>query len=89
METLNTKKITMEFPIDALSALRQTSDEFARELRLTAAIKWYEMGLISQEKASEIAGLCREEFILSLSRYNVSPFQYGPDEVLKEAGYEK
>jgi predicted HTH domain antitoxin len=89
METLNTKKITIEFPIDALSALRQTSDEFARELRLTAAVKWYEMGLISQEKASEIAGLCREEFIQSLGRYNVSPFQYSPDEVLKETGYAK
>jgi predicted HTH domain antitoxin len=46
------------------------------------------MGQISQEKASEIAGLCREDFLIELTRFNVSSFQYTAGEVLKEAGYE-
>jgi predicted HTH domain antitoxin len=46
------------------------------------------MGVVSQEKASEIAGMNREDFLSALSRFNVSPFQYSADEVLQEAGYE-
>ena len=29
-----------------------------RDLRLAAAVKWYEMGILSQKKAAEAAGLC-------------------------------
>ena len=46
------------------------------------------MGIVSQEKASEIAGLGREDFLMELSKFNVSPFQYSAEEVLQEAGYE-
>jgi len=38
------------------------------------------MGIIFQEKAEEIAGLSRADFISSLSRFNVSPFQYTTEE---------
>jgi len=44
--------------------------------------------MISQEKASEIAGLCREDFIMSLAKFGVSPFQYSYEEVMREAGYD-
>jgi predicted HTH domain antitoxin len=54
------------------------------KLRLAAAVKWYELGIISQEKAAEIAGLSRSEFISSLFRFNVSPFQYTADEISEE-----
>ena len=74
--------------LGVFSALRKTPDEFAGDLRIAAAVKWYEMGLVSQENAAEIAGLCREDFLMSLSRFNVSPFQYHATEVLREAGYE-
>ena len=53
-------------------------------LRVTAAVKWYEMQLISQAKAAEIAGLSRHDFLLALSRFNVSPFQTTPEELRKE-----
>jgi len=46
--------LKMELPDGAFSALRKSPDEFVREMRLTAAVKWYEMTLISQEKAAEI-----------------------------------
>lgn len=88
METQPTKKVTLEFPIDALSAMRQTSEEFSKSMRLAAAVKWYEMGLISQEKASEIAGLSREDFLFSMVNYQVTPFQYSVKEILKEANYD-
>ena len=71
------KTLTLEFPDDAFSALRSSPEEFGRELRLAAAIKWYEMERISQGKAAEIAGLSRSAFIEALSRYGASPIQVG------------
>ncbi len=85
---MNTKTIKITFPLGVFSALKKTPTEFSKDIRLTAAVKWYEMGVISQEKAAEIAGLCREDFLMSLLRYRVSPFQYTAEEVLQEAGYE-
>lgn len=85
---MQTKKICFELPVDAFSALRKTPEEFTGDLRIAAAAKWYEMGLISQEKAAQIAGLTREDFLGELSKYKVSPFQYSAAEVLNESGYE-
>jgi len=53
-------------------------------MRIAAAVKWYELSMVSQEKAAEIAGLSRAEFISALNRLHVSPLQYSPDELREE-----
>ncbi|HAI70232.1 MAG TPA: hypothetical protein DCM38_12455 [Gammaproteobacteria bacterium] len=58
--------------------------ELTQEMRVAAAAKWYELGKISQEKAAEMAGLNREEFMLTLSHLQVSPFQYTSQELEEE-----
>jgi predicted HTH domain antitoxin len=73
--------IELELPEGALSSLRTTPERFARELRLAAAAKWYEMGMLSQSKAAEVAGVSRQEFIHALARFGVSPLQSGPEEI--------
>jgi predicted HTH domain antitoxin len=73
--------ISLEIPETIFSALRKDPQEFTQELRLVAAIKWYELGQITQGQAAEIAGLNRAEFINILSRYQVSTFQYTPEEI--------
>lgn len=78
-------RMTIEMPEGALAALREDSEGFSRELRVAAAVKWYEQGRISQGRAAEIAGLSRSAFIDALGRYGVSPFQYTAEEILKEA----
>jgi predicted HTH domain antitoxin len=42
------------------------------------------MGLISQGKAAELAGLSRADFVYSLARFNFSPFQVTADELAEE-----
>lgn len=76
--------LKLEMPNGAFSALRKAPDEFAMELRLAAAVKWYELGIISQEKASQIADLSRTDFIFSLLRFKVTPFQYTADDIEEE-----
>jgi predicted HTH domain antitoxin len=76
--------VIIDLPQDVFSALRTTAQEFVQEMRLAAAVKWYEMGRISQAKAAEIAGLSRSDFLFALAQFGVSPFQYSADEVIEE-----
>lgn len=78
------KRVTIELPDDAFSALHTSPEEFARELRLAAAIKWYETERISQGKAAELAGVSRATFIDALSQYGVSAIQTSPGELEKD-----
>ena len=59
--------LSIEVPESVFSALHADPQAFAREMRIAAAIKWYELGKISQDKAAEIAGLSRAAFISRLS----------------------
>lgn len=77
-------QVTITVSDGALASLRQDPAGFGRELRLAAAIKWYELQRISQGRAAEIAGLSRAEFLEALGRYGVSPFQYDAEEIAAE-----
>jgi hypothetical protein len=57
-------------------------------MRLAAAAKWSEIGLVSQSKAAELAGVNREQFLDALSRFHVSPFQETPEELSEELNRE-
>ncbi len=74
-------KVVLEIPDSTLSALRQAPGEFASCIRLMAAAKLYEMGNLSQERAAELAGQTRQDFIAALSRLAISPFQGVDDDI--------
>ena len=67
--------IVFELSEHAFSTFRQTPDEFVREMRLASAVKWYELGLVSQSKAAVVADVSRQEFLAALDKFGVSPFQ--------------
>jgi predicted HTH domain antitoxin len=77
-------RITLDLPDEVFSALRRSPDEFSRELRLAAAMHWYQLGRISQERAASVAGLDRTDFLLALARERLDVFKVDLDELKRE-----
>jgi predicted HTH domain antitoxin len=73
--------IQVEIPDEVLISLKETSQTVARELRLAAAVKLFELGKLSSGRAAQLAGLSRVEFLLTLGRYQVSPFSLTPEQL--------
>jgi len=76
--------VHLELPEDLFSALRRSPDEFVQEMRLAAAIHWYQRGQVSQEKAAQIAGLDRTDFLAALAREGVNVFSVDPQDLKRE-----
>ena len=70
-----TRQITLDIPEKILLAEKTDEVSFARELRILAAVKLYELGRLASGRAAELAGMPRVEFLLALGRYKVFPFQ--------------
>ncbi len=75
--------LEIEVSDEVLLAMQKDPKDLAGEMRLAAAAKWYELGLLSQGKAAEVAGLSRAAFVAQLARFGVSPFQETAGEVLE------
>jgi predicted HTH domain antitoxin len=76
--------VRVDLPEDLFSALRRSPNEFVQEMRLAAAIHWYERSQVSQEKAALIAGLDRTEFLAALAREGVNAFAVDQQDLKRE-----
>ncbi|MGW8257411.1 MAG: UPF0175 family protein [Thermoguttaceae bacterium] len=76
--------MSLDLPEDVFSALRRTPEEFVHEMRLAAAMYWYERGEVSQEKAARIAGLDRTDFLDALAHHKVNVFAVDLHELKRE-----
>lgn len=77
-------QIILNFSEEILSARRKSPQGFGEEMRLAAAIFWYQQGEVSQEKAAQIAGLNRRDFIEVLARHKIDVFQVDFDDLEQE-----
>ncbi len=76
--------ITVQVPDALLQDLATSPAELDREIRLAAAIHLYSLGLVSQGKGAEIAGLSRWDFIQALGRAKVPACQVTSQELKDE-----
>lgn len=76
--------LTLEMPDEAFSTFNVEPSEFAKQMRIAAATKWFELGRISQNRAAEIAGISRSDFITALSEAKVSVLQITSEQLDKE-----
>jgi predicted HTH domain antitoxin len=78
--------LSLSIPDSALSALRRSPAELGRELKLAAAIHWYGRGLMSQERAADLAGLNRRDFLRALAREGADVFVLDDESLARELG---
>ncbi len=74
--------ITLELPEEVFSD--RCPEEFGQDLRQAAAIYWYQKAIISQEKAAQIAGLNRRDFLEALAREQVDVFTVDFNDLQRE-----
>jgi predicted HTH domain antitoxin len=78
--------IQIEIPEETLISLKQDPESFSKDLRLLAAMKFFELGKLSSGRAAQLAGLSRAEFLLLLGRYRISPFPSTMEEIASDIG---
>ena len=66
-------QLHFEIPDEILIAEQLDAEAFAREIRLLAAIKLYELGRLGSGRAAQLAGITRVEFLMQLDRCRVFP----------------
>ncbi len=90
--------VTIDLPDDVPTSLRRpgfepgpdpegfvaTTEEFAQEMRLAAAIFWFSRGRLSQGRAAQVAGLSRLDFLDVLAREKVDVFHVDMDDLREE-----
>ena len=75
--------LSIQFP-DSVRTVFGNTDDLGNSILVAAVVKWYELGRVSQGKASEILGLSRAEFLDLLATYHVSAWQYREAEIDEE-----
>jgi predicted HTH domain antitoxin len=78
--------LNITIPDSSLSVLRRSPTEFVRDMKLAAAMHWYSQGAMSQERAAELAGLNRRDFIRALARENLDVFIVDDESLARELG---
>lgn len=78
------ERIILEIPEEVLISLKETPSELSRDIRMLAAVKFYQMGKLSSGRAAQLAGVSRISFLQALSLYGASIFDLTPEELKQD-----
>lgn len=71
-------------PQEILLTLRESKDEFIKELKITAAVKYYKEKRLSIGQCAVLAEMSEERFIKYLGEYGISIFNFEDEKELLE-----
>lgn len=74
-----------DIPQESMVALKVSPDEFAADLRMAAAMKYYELGRLSSGAAARLAGVPRVVFLTHLAEYGIDTFRLTEEQLRREA----
>jgi predicted HTH domain antitoxin len=80
----NLKQSIIYYPADILVTLKEEEITFIKELKLLAAIKFYEFKKLSLGKAAELAEMDKYDFIRILGNNKISIFNLSEEELVKD-----
>ncbi len=76
--------IAVQCPDEVLISLKEDAESFGRDIALTAAMKFYELGRLSSGRAAELAGMSRVEFLRRTADFRVPAWDLSKDELREE-----
>ncbi len=79
---MTTKTITIDFPSDILLALNKNEHEFKKDIKISLAMRLYQLKKLTIGKAAQLSGLSRFEFETLLSDNGISISNLNLDDVL-------
>ena len=77
-------QIVFEIPDESLSAMQTSPEQAGDELRMAAAVKFFEIGRLSSGAAAKLAGVPRPVFLTRLSDYGVDAIRLTEAELAAE-----
>lgn len=77
-------QVIVSIPNEAVLPLHLSPEDVEAEVRLAAAIKFYEVGKLSSGAAAALAGLPRTVFLTKLAEYNVPTFRLSETELQED-----
>ncbi|MEM9120417.1 MAG: UPF0175 family protein [Cyanobacteria bacterium P01_F01_bin.56] len=70
------ESVTFEISIDLLAALKLGAEDLTRNMRLIAAIAYFQDKKLSLGKAAQLAGMNRLDFMDTLTERGIIAFDY-------------
>ena len=80
-----THTVEIDLPEEPLFSLKETPEHFAKEIKMLAAVKLFDLGRLSSGRAAQLAGVTRVEFLMTIGNYRVSPFSLTQEELEQDA----